>query len=422
MVGPVVALSLAILLPLHSDQEDLLTPDDLRYQPFVALLDYSGSDGDIAALREKVERERDEAIDAARKIEEQWEKDLAAARQSLEKLNRLSSEDTEAQARRRSRLHIEIAALERGIREKAKEREHGIPAKYEPQLARLWLAQQWPARRAEILERIRGGKAREREHGDVEDVGYRKLAGNAEEDIDTGQQAARQLFAGGWLPLELQDGDTQVYVQQVATRIASGSDLRIPLHVSVLDSRELKAFALPGGYLYVTSGVLGAAQTESELAGVLAREIARIAARHATRRTRMSFLPKLFVPAAQIVAGLFTGGPANPAAYYGVGYGVDGLGGLLGRALNGTDAKFQREADQLGIQYAWKAGYDPTGFVAFLDSISSVRAEGLLTEEPPLPERLLEMFSELSYLPQQKSSIPASEEFDSLKQRIKESR
>jgi predicted Zn-dependent protease len=190
----------------------------------------------------------------------------------------------------------------------------------------------------------------------------------------------------------------------------------------VLDSRELKAFALPGGYLYVTSGVLGAAQTESELAGVLAREIARIAARHATRRTRMSFLPKLFVPAAQIVAGLFTGGPANPAAYYGVGYGVDGLGGLLGRALNGTDAKFQREADQLGIQYAWKAGYDPTGFVAFLDSISSVRAEGLLTEEPPLPERLLEMFSELSYLPQQKSSIPASEEFDSLKQRIKESR
>jgi predicted Zn-dependent protease len=141
------------------------------------------------------------------------------------------------------------------------------------------------------------------------------------------------------------------------------SDLKVPLRVTVLDDKELRAIALPGGFVYVTSGVLTAAQSESELAGVLSREIARIAARHAARAAKSSWLSRMILPVTQIAGGIFAGGPANPAAYYGLGYGMEGLSGILGRALTANSEEFQLEADQLGVQYAWKAGYDPAGFV-----------------------------------------------------------
>jgi hypothetical protein len=397
------------------------SPEETVHQPYVELIgrsDIAGYPDDVLkSLRSRIEKERDDKIADSKRLETQWKKELNVARQELETLNRISFTDTVAASGRRSQLHIEIAALERGIQEKTSEQEHKIPAAYEAQLAKLWLLQHWPERRAEILHRVDEGRARERRHGDVEDIGYRKLVRNPEKDIETGEQAARQMVVGGWLPLELRDADVQLYVRRLAAKIAFNSDLKVPLHVTVLDSAQPRAIALPGGFLYVTAGVLRTARTEAELAGVLSREIARIAAQHATRGSKRSFASKLFMPVAQIATGVFSGG-MNPGAYYGIGYGMQGLGGVMDRVLNGSNEGYQKEADQLGVQYAWKAGYDPRGFVSFLDSLSDDAKTELIGKEPPLPERLLNLFSEITYLRPLERPIVNSPEFDQARQRV----
>jgi Zn-dependent protease with chaperone function len=417
------AIFLALLAPGQPDDTlPLISPEDLPHQPFVELLVLEKSEelslDDLKALRSRIEKERDQELERSRKIEEEWKQKLAADRHDLATLNKLSSADTQQTAKRRADIHTEIAALERSIREKALEREKTIPARYELQLTKLWLAEHWPEQRSEILERIGGGQARDRKHGDADDIGYRQLVKDAEKDVETGQQAARQMVAGGWLPFELQDAEVQTYVRQIAARIAANSDMKVPLHVTVLDSAEPRAIALPGGFLYLTSGVIRSAGSESEVAGVLSREIARIAARHATRTSKMSWVSRLFVPVTQIAAGIFTAGATSPGAYYGINYGLQNVGGLVGRALNGTNEGFQAEADQLGVQYAWKAGYDPKGFVAFLDSTAGNYSNALLTDEPPLRKRLLKIFSEIQYLPPQKHPLDSGD-FDRIRQRVR---
>ena len=152
------------------------------------------------------------------------------------------------------------------------------------------------------------------------------------------------------------------------------------------------------------------------MAGVLSREIARIAARHAARAAKVSWLSRMFLPVTQVVGGIFAGGPANPAAYYGIGYGLEGLGGIVGRALNGSSEELQTEADQLGAQYAWKAGYDPAGFISFLDSIA-LREGEFLPEEPPLRERVLHLFEEIEHLGSQTATNGG--DFDRIKRRLR---
>jgi hypothetical protein len=367
----------------------------------------------VDALRSRLEHERNAAKEASEKLEATWRKQLKAAREELQGLNARASTDTEASALRRSRLHIEIAARERGIRDNALERERARHT-YDLELTKLWIAEHWPERRAGIHERIRKGEARDRPHGDVEDAGYRTIAKDVEKDIETGKQAVRQMGAGGWLPSEFRDEEVQVFVRRVAQQIAANSDLKVPLHVTVLDSSELKAIALPGGFLYITSGLVARTQSESELAAVLAREIARIAARHAVRSAKVSWVSRMFLPVTQIAGGIFAGGPANPAAYYGIGYGLEGLGGVVGRAFRTSNAELQAEADQLGIQYAWNAGYDPAGFLAFLDAIRGQEDE-FLPEDPVFRERVLKLFDEIEYLPALKKTPPVSGDFDKVR-------
>lgn len=408
-------LSLALAGPLPTELEETV------HQPYADLIgriDFSEYSADaLKSLRNRIEHERDERIDKSKRVEKKWKEELQAARQQLENLNKASSVDTKAASDRRAQLHIDIAALERALQEKTREREQTIPAVYETQLAKVWLLERWPDRRAKIGRRIDAGEARDRRHGDVEEIGYRKLVKNPEKDIEVGEQTARQMVAGGWLPLEFQDGEVQLYVRRLAARIAFSSDLKVPLHVTVLDSAQPRAVALPGGFLYVTSGVFRIARTESELAGVISREIARMAAQHATRASKRSFASKVFMPVAQIATGLFSGG-LSPGAYYGIGYGMQGLGGVVDHALNGSTEGYQREADQLGVQYAWKAGYDPRGFVRFLDSLAGDEKTDLVGKEPPLAERLLNLFSEIEYLRPLEHAVVNSPEFDRARQRV----
>jgi len=374
-------------------------------QPFVALFDVSDgrcSRQELRSLQAAIRKDRDEALDASKRIQESFRRRLEAARDELRRLNASSSTDAEPIAARRAALHREISELEASMRSQD-ELDRVIPAAFEIKSAKLYLIERWPGRRAEIIRRIEAGAARRRTHGDVDDVGYRKLVKDPQEDSGMALDLVRQMTLDGTMPAELQNAAVQQYVRRLAGRIAENSDLRRPLRTTVLDSPEAHAIGLPGGLLFVTSGMILATETESELAGVISREIARIAAQHALRSARRPLLSKILGPAVSVAAGIFSAGVGNMGAYYGINYGAQGLSAIADHAFVRSRKQYQKEADQLGIQYAWKAGFDPKGFIAFLDSGTRQKPPripaAVLQSNPPLRSRLLDAFSEIRYLP-----------------------
>jgi predicted Zn-dependent protease len=318
-------------------------------------------------------------------------------------------------AEQRSEIHLRILELERGLRDEKKKQEVSIPLSSEIKLAKLRLVEEWPSQRAEISHRIESGQARDRKHGDVEDVGFRKWLQGQEKDIAVGDKAIREVKTSGRMPLETPLYSVQEYVQGLARKIAATSDLKVPLRVSVLDDPEVQSIALPGGFLFVTSGLVASARSESELAGTLAREIGKIAARHGTRSSKRAIIPKIFVPASQVATGFMTGGMTSAGAYYSMNYGFQGLGALMERAVTTPDSKLQKEADQLGIQYAWRAGFDPRGFIAFIDTITrdedSPAAASILRTGSKFDQRMLDAFTEVQYLPPNSGTFEDSREF-----------
>jgi hypothetical protein len=388
---------------------------------------YDGQD--LKLLRSKIEEEREQQLESSRKLQERWQDELNAARKQLQEMNKVSSRDTAETTGRRAVVHARIAGLEQSIKDKEDERERMIPAGFEVKLAKLRLIETWPERRAEVAREVEAGRARERKHGDVEDIGYRKFFEDREDqekDVEVGENAARQLMAEGRIPREFPDSDIQYYVQQLSSRIALSSDLKVPLHVAVVDSPDIHPIALPGGYLFLSSGLIRATRTEAELAGVVSREVARIAARHGARASKAPLISRIFAPVAHVATGLFTGGVTSPGAYYGITYGVQGLSTLVDRAVAVAPSRYQREADQLGIQYAWKAGFDPKGFISFLDSISGEETLGAAAGPPAdstreeLGKRLLAAFSEIAYLPPREKYDQDSPEFRAARERLQE--
>jgi len=143
-------------------------------------------------------------------------------------------------------------------------------------------------------------------------------------------------------------------------KIVKHSDAKVPFVIKVVDTEEVNAFALPGGYLYVNKGLILEADNESELAGILAHEIAHVTARHATERmSKAQLLQFAALPA------LFVGGSL-------AGYGIqNGLGLGLNLAVLGITRKSEAEADQLGTQYLWNTEYDPPGFITFFEKLEA---------------------------------------------------
>jgi hypothetical protein len=252
---------------------------------------------------------------------------------------------------------------------------------------------------------------------DVDAIGNRKIGGRGlgnwyslESEIRMGKQYAMQVESTVKL---VQDPVITEYVNRIGQNIVRNSDAQVPFTIKVIDSDEVNAFALPGGFFYVNTGLILAADEEAELAGVMAHEIAHVAARHGTRQmTRAQWANIGTIPL------IFIGG--------GIGYGIYEAAGL---GLPLTFMKFQRnfeaEADYLGLQYMYKTGYDPQAFIAFFEKIQAKEKKkpGTLAKafasHPQTPDRIEKSQQEIAtILPAKAQYVVSTSEFDDVKSRL----
>jgi predicted Zn-dependent protease len=211
----------------------------------------------------------------------------------------------------------------------------------------------------------------------------------------------------------VQDPVVNEYVNRIGQNLVRNSDAKVPFTIKVIDSDEVNAFALPGGFFYVNSGLILAADEEAELAGVMAHEISHVAARHGMRQmTRANWAQIGTLPL------IFVGG--------GIGYGIYEAAGL---GLPLTFMKFQRnfeaEADYLGLQYMYKTGYDPQAFISFFEKIQAKEKKkpGTIAKafasHPQTPDRIEASQKEIAtILPARPQYIVTTSEFDDVKARL----
>ena len=252
---------------------------------------------------------------------------------------------------------------------------------------------------------------------DVDAIGNRKIGARGlgnwyslETEIKIGKQYSMQVEQSVKL---VQDPVVNEYVNRIGQNLVRNSDAQVPFTIKVIDSDEINAFALPGGFFYVNSGLILAADEEAELAGVMAHEISHVCARHGMRQmTRANLAQIATIPL------IFIGG--------GIGYGIYEASGL---ALPLTFMKFQRnfeaEADYLGLQYMYKTGYDPQAFISFFEKIQAKEKKkpGTIAKafasHPQTPDRIEASQKEIAtILPARPQYIVSTSEFDDVKSRL----
>ncbi|HET8923565.1 MAG TPA: M48 family metalloprotease [Candidatus Acidoferrum sp.] len=398
-----------------------LTPlRGLLQKPYAELFDLAPklefSTTEIAAQRKALDKGKDFRVARFKDHAKQYGRQVDAAQKDLKKKTAGLSED------QRNQLHCKIQNLELLRSEAQALSGHAIPTAYDNLNAKLDLIEKWPALYKQTQQEIASGSYLGRRWGDVKDIGFREIAANQQDDIKKGQQAVEEMKRSGLLPPEVENKAIQEYVNSVAQRIAQKSDLKIPLHVTVLQSREINAFALPGGYLFIERGLLEAADDESELAGVIAHEMAHDAARHANKLMKRATIAGIFYQAAQVAAMILTGGVAGIGTYYALQYGFYGLGLVLNLNLLGVSREYELEADQLGVQYAWNAGYDPSGFIRFFDKIATregyVNGASWFRTHPPFYQRMVDTRREIMFLPAKPDVLVQTSAFEQMKKEL----
>jgi predicted Zn-dependent protease len=252
---------------------------------------------------------------------------------------------------------------------------------------------------------------------DVDAIGNRKVGGrglgnwySVEGEIRMGKQYAQQVESGSKI---ITDPVIAEYVNRIGQNLVRNSDAQVPFTIKVVDSDEINAFALPGGFFYVNTGLILAADEEAELAGVMAHEIAHVAARHGTRQmTRSQWANIGTLPL------IFMGG--------GIGYAVRAAAGFgLPLTFLSFQRGFEAEADYLGLQYMYKTGYDPNAFISFFEKIQAQekRKPGTLAKafasHPQTPDRIEASQKEIAtILPARPQYLVTTSEFDDVKARL----
>ncbi|HSR54505.1 MAG TPA: M48 family metallopeptidase [Acidobacteriota bacterium] len=259
-----------------------------------------------------------------------------------------------------------------------------------------------------------------RKHKDVENIGNRKINGriaglfpnfvSLEREVQLGAQFAQMFEQTARL---VEDPVVNEYVDRVGQELVRNSDAKVPFVIRVVDTDEVNAFALPGGYFYVNKGLILESDNEAELAGVMAHEIAHVAARHATERmTKGQLLQFAAIPA------LFVGG-------YWAQYGIRSALGLgLNLSLLGITRKSEAEADQLGTQYLWNTGYDPHGFITFFEKLQAREKNkpgkfaSFWRTHPTVDSRIEKVQGEIGFLPGKEEYVLNTSEFEKVKARL----
>jgi hypothetical protein len=252
---------------------------------------------------------------------------------------------------------------------------------------------------------------------DVSAVGNRDIGGrgmgnwySVDTEIKMGKMYAEEIEKSTRF---INDSVVVEYVNRIGQNIVKNSDCKVPFTIKVIDSDEINAMALPGGFFYVNSGLILNADEEAELAGVMAHETAHVCAHHAVReQTRMNYAQLGTIPL------IFIGGWT--------GYGIYEAAGL---AVPMTFLKFSRDfeaqADYLGVQYMYRAGYDPQAFISFFEKIQALekRKPGLVakafSDHPQTPDRILHSQEEIArILPARDEYTVTTSEFDDVKARL----
>ncbi|HEX4772556.1 MAG TPA: M48 family metallopeptidase [Bryobacteraceae bacterium] len=250
---------------------------------------------------------------------------------------------------------------------------------------------------------------------DPDAIGDRDVSGKVnfyslEKEIALGKQLAQQVEHQSKI---INDPVVSEYVNRIGQNLVRNSDAKVPFTIKVVEDPTVNAFALPGGFFFVDSGLILKADTEAELAGVMAHEIAHVAARHGTRQATRGEIAQLSMIPLYII-----GGP--------VAYGLYEASGLL---IPITFLKFSRgfeaEADYLGVQYMYKTGYDPTAFVDFFEKIQSMekRKPGTMSKmfatHPPTDDRIVKAQKEIAAVLKAKPEyVVTTSEFEDVKGRL----
>ena len=254
-------------------------------------------------------------------------------------------------------------------------------------------------------------------NSDVENIGTRDInKGNIlptmslEKEVALGHQLAAQVERQAKL---FNDPVVNEYVNRVEQNIVRNSDAKVPFTIRIIDSDEVNAFALPGGFLFVNTGLILAADQEAELAGVLAHETAHVAARHgAETASKEQAVSLASIPL------IFVGGVAGVGARQ-----------AAGIAIPVSFLKFTRnqeaEADYLGAQYMYKAGYDPSAMLSFFEKLQAKEKakpgtmSTLFTDHPPTAARIAAIKHEIEMiLPNREQYVVSTSEFDTVKTRL----
>jgi hypothetical protein len=262
-------------------------------------------------------------------------------------------------------------------------------------------------------------EAKNQKNSDIENIGNRDInkggglrigTPDLEKELAIGRGISKDLESQVTL---LQDKVVTEYVNRVGQNIVKNSDAKIPFTIKVIDSDEINALSLPGGFFYVNTGLIMAADEEAELAAVMGHEIAHVTARHAAEQMGSANLVNILsVPAVIFGGGIpgaiiqNTAAVAIPALFY-----------KYGRSA-------EEEADRLGLQYMYKAGYDPGAAVTFFEKLQAresakKRMSSLFSSHPPTESRVIKTKANIEFmLPPREQYLVTTSEFDQVKTRL----